>query len=659
MSSLKRHLPTALLIALLLAVNVGVLVWTNFFRGTPPRPFVQYEGQIPRLAGRSLSGDREVEVDPHATNLVVYFSRAQLRGRTVETAKYAELLSQRFRDRGLRVTGVVRGVISDMEVLVEHSLISYDVLSDSDGRIGNQLGLTEDESGVFLFDREGKCLFATRRPTSAEDLRQLAAVEIMHADPLGGTSAPQQLLEKGQAFRSWGLVNAESLERTELDRLRADGSDLFVFFTAACSVCSLPGHLEKFAAFEKRRTAAGQERPAVLVFDFNFARSDVLEQLKTFKISSPAYIAVEELTAVSDSGYTRALGDDSQVVAVTTDKSGAVADISSLSAISDGKPVSTAPAPLADAGAAAPAVFEEMFDRIPLSAYDVATHGGRYYVSDMRGNRVLVFDGDMRLERSIGTIGSGPGRLIHPGYLDVSGGGTLYVQDGGNERIERFTPDGRYAGEFPTPFLYEGFAVGRHEEVYLGQPENGHLVTVYSETGKVTGGFGELKKFSDVYGAEFAEKDTLYERGINRVRLSTDKEGNVYVSFMLAPLLQKYSPDGRLLFERRLEGPEVDRVTNVLLQHPPEKFLSFAKDGFEERIVALDPISDPKTGNIYVLLADGSIYVADREGRKVSVLSRQGDQRPAYPFMGGLGARGEILIIPFSPRRCYRLSSPV
>jgi DNA-binding beta-propeller fold protein YncE len=293
---------------------------------------------------------------------------------------------------------------------------------------------------------------------------------------------------------------------------------------------------------------------------------------------------------------------------------------------------------------------------VALAAYDVTSHGGKSFVTDLEGNRILVFNADGQLEREIGRIGSGPGRLLHPGYIGIAPDGTIYVQDGGNDRVERFSAEGQYLGEFPMTD-FEGFAVGTRSEIYLGQPEKGSLVTVYSETGRPLRSFGQLKKYSDLYGAQHAVKDEAFKVAANRVRLSVDDDGNIYVSFLLAPLLQKYSPDGKLIFERKLEDEKIDFLKKVL---ETKKYISTGRDGVEARTIALDPVVDPASGNILVMLVDGSIYVADRDGRKINIIDEQRDRElmPFYPFMSGLSANGEVVVIPFQQRRCYRLVSP-
>jgi hypothetical protein len=248
------------------------------------------------------------------------------------------------------------------------------------------------------------------------------------------------------------------------------------------------------------------------------------------------------------------------------------------------------------------------------------------------------------MQRLIGGIGSAPGRLFRPGYIDVSRDGLIYVQDGGNERIQCFALDGTYLGGFATK-PYMGMAAGLNGEVYLGQPENGALVSVYSRDGKYLRSFGKLKTYSELMGQEFQDLDEQYDRAANRVRLFVDRDGSTLVSFMLVPLIQKYSPDGKLVFDSRLEGPEID----ALRQTPG--LLTMSMDGFAETILALEAIALPN-GEINVVLTDASIYVADQNGRRKRVIHPQGDNS-FTPEMTGITPAGALLVIGLNPRSCY------
>jgi peroxiredoxin/DNA-binding beta-propeller fold protein YncE len=652
----RGRLWTLIIVVVLLAVNLIALRWSSgFFRSTRNTTLLRHGSYINRLEGERLLGTGSVVPSLNHSNLVLYFSSTKTPGLSVELIKYAEIVKQRYGKQGLGVTAIVPGEVPELRPLIERSLIHYDIIADKNHQIGEKLGLAPDENGVFIFDQQGLCRFSTRQPVSAGDLRQLVATEFLHVDPLANPAADQQAIQKGKPLEAWSLLDTRNWEQTSLDKIRSGTAKRFVFFTAECSVCSLPAYLEEFGKFERREKTNSDPGKTVLVFDFNFSPVDVIEQLQINNIHAPAYIANEELSAVVDISKTRALNDE-PVVCVEADDQGRVLNISSLKSLLAERTrdaVAVTKPQAAEPNKTGP-VYEQMFHDIPLSAYDVAVYQGKYVLTDVKRNRVLIVKDNMEVEREFGKIGSGPGQLLHPGYIDVARDGTIYVNDGGNERIVKFTSAGDYLGEFPVT-SYEGLAVGTENEIFLGQPQEDSLVTAYSSSGKKLRSFGQLKKFSEIYGAAFADNDALYKTALNQVRLSTDKDGNLYVSFMLIPLIQKYSPQGKLLFEHKLEAPEIDQLMEKIQKR---KYITGNRDGAEGRIIALDPVIEPATGNILVPLVDGSIYVADRDGNKLALLHPQWPEqatRTFYPYVAGLGAKGELLVTPFPPRRWYRL----
>jgi sugar lactone lactonase YvrE len=60
--------------------------------------------------------------------------------------------------------------------------------------------------------------------------------------------------------------------------------------------------------------------------------------------------------------------------------------------------------------------------------------------------RVSVWTPTGRYLRSFGDFGSGPGQLDTPKQVALDAAGFAYVADSGNSRIERFAPDGGFAG---------------------------------------------------------------------------------------------------------------------------------------------------------------------------------------------------------------------
>ena len=645
------------IVAALLAINVVALRWSShFFSSDRPRVLLKYGDRIPDLKGKSLTGQGTLNFTKNRPNLVLYFSLAQPPGFSTELVKYAEILSQRHKKDGLVITAIVEQEIAELRSLMDHALVAYDVIIDEKGEIQEQLGLQFGQDGVFFFDREGICRFATHHKVSAGDLRQLTAVEFLKVDPFAVPSEAESILKEGSSLGSFSLMDARSMKPAAFHeiRSRAGTPTHYVFFTAACSVCSLPQYLEQYRAF--RLNHLERDDDAVLIFDFNFPRTHLIDELKSNDIRTPAYIAKGQLPELEFTDQRDRLREKT-VAVIQTDAQKRILKIYPLISqdVERDRPTASATRSQSQRDPAG-ATYEEMFTHIPFTAYDVATYQGKYFLTDFDGNRIVVINGNMEMERDFARIGSGPGRLFNPGYLDISPDGTIFVQDGGNERIVRFDHTGKYLGEFPIAD-YQGLAVGPRNELYLGQPEEGHLITVYSSSGKKLRSFGQLKKFSDVHGESFRDKDEPYKIAFNRVRLATDKEGNLYVSFMLTPLIQKYSPDGALLFEKRLQAPEIDRLTEAVQQ---KRYIATKSDGADARVVALDPVIDPANKNIMVPLVDGSIYVADREGNKIALLrpswTSWDDDGTFYPFIAGLGANGELMVTTMPPKRWYRLA---
>ncbi len=653
----RSRVITLVIAGALLAINVMALRWSsNLLSFKRPPTLLRYGDRVSTMKGKRLeSGQAVALATKNPASLVLYFSSTPPPGFSTELVKYAETLSQRHRKDGLEIAVIVQQEVPDLKTLLDRELVTYDVLVDETREIQDQLGLNSGESGVFVFDREGVCRFSTRHPVSAGDLRQLVAMEFLKVDPLRIPPEPDDILKVGKSLGSFSLLDARSLSATQMQEVRSKAGlpRHFVFFTADCSVCSLPKYLEEFRAFQTNRPEG--DTNAVLIFDFNFPTADVLEQLRINDVRTPSYLAKEPLPKLefTDQKYRHL---ERTVAVIQTDAQRTVLRIDPLN--SPG-PQRNSSAVSVDKRQSQPenaeVAYEEMFNQIPFAAYDVATYQGKYFLTDFEGNRLIVIKDNMEVERDFGRIGSSPGRLFHPGYLDIGSDGTIFVQDGGNERIAKFDQSGNFPGDFRVAD-YQGLAVGRQNELYLGQPEGGHLITVYSSFGKKLRSFGQLKKFSEIYGKTSRDKDEPYKIAFNRVRLSTDRDGNIYVSFMLTPLIQKYSPDGTLLFERRLEAPEIDFLMEAIQQR---KYIATKSDQVDARILALDPVVDPASGNIMVPLVDGWIYIADPQGHKLSLF------RPAwinrgdgtfYPFVAGLGAKGELMVTPFPPKRWYRLT---
>ena len=596
---------------------------------------------MPKLEGSGYSGGQRLRVQQSKANLIIYLSQFNLKGQSISLLKFCETL-RKSGEVQFQTTLITSGLLPEVVQLLEDKLIDYTIINDADEELARRLGLSSGESGAFYFDNLGTCRFSSRQQPDPQDLEKLLASQGIEAN---GVEAE---FGRGKALPSWSVIEAQTLRRVRTAELSAKTEQAWVFFLADCFSCGPPHpdvYLKDFTDW--RRIAKNVNTTPIVVFDSAFLRRQVVTAWERFGLKSPVYVSEEDLRPLSKFALSRGLQATRPLI-VRTDPSGAVTNISVLRKPGD----SPSPAPATEATHSSPAknaAYLRTFQDLGLDVYDVDSHNGLYYVSERRRHSVIVLNERLEIQREIGGIGSAPGRLFRPGAIDVSEDGIIYVQDGGNERIQSFSIDGTHLTAFSTE-AYMGFAAGTEGEIYLGQPEKGALISVYSRQGKLLRSFGKLKLYSDSHGEEFTDQNEKFSNSTNRVRLSVDKDGNILVSFMLIPLIQKYTRKGQLIFEQRLEGPEIETLTQSSGGR-----LTMSMDGFAEEVIALEAIPRPN-GEIGVVLTDRSIYVADQSGKRLRVLHPHVETN-FTPEMTGLTPAGELMVIALSPRNCYRLAT--
>jgi sugar lactone lactonase YvrE len=119
---------------------------------------------------------------------------------------------------------------------------------------------------------------------------------------------------------------------------------------------------------------------------------------------------------------------------------------------------------------------------------------GRLFISDGYGNaRILEYTAAGKLVKQWGSAGSRPGEFHLPHGITVDESGTIYVADRENGRVQRFTLDGKYLGEWTN--LGKVFAVtASHGRLWIGTQQRnepngapGWLMEIDKHSGKVVG----------------------------------------------------------------------------------------------------------------------------------------------------------------------------
>lgn len=257
--------------------------------------------------------------------------------------------------------------------------------------------------------------------------------------------------------------------------------------------------------------------------------------------------------------------------------------------------------------------------------------------------------------------------LRRPTDIALDPHGNLYVIDGRNSRVQKFSADGKpltrwgTAGEGPGQFIFElgghwgGVTVGTRGQVF-----------VVDATGRmqVFGGNGErLGQWPGAVGERVAG-------------LCGDGEGNVLVPEFTpgrGGSLTKYDPAGRVLL--KFEVPDWAQASDCAVGPQGDVFLSvgdgvqrytgngkFAGDVVKDVARAYYLAVDPQ-GRIYVTLnGQHLLRVYDAAGRALRTVGQEGvaDRAPgSFNFPTGvvLDALGNILVVETSGERVQKLKA--
>ena len=254
-----------------------------------------------------------------------------------------------------------------------------------------------------------------------------------------------------------------------------------------------------------------------------------------------------------------------------------------------------------------------IFDRRAHSVYRVARDGA--------GGPKMILQ-----------IGVKKGEILRPMAFASALDGTFVVADspGGQDRIQIFMYLGAQVGGFTLParsvprvVLGDVVLSGVGSVDYNGKtllishPDaNGTLITEYNVDGTVLRSFGELRKTGH-------EADRDLHLALNGgLPLGIPGGGYYFVFVTGVPMFRKYDANGQLLFERHIEGSDLDAHIRALPGTWPRRKIG----GGEFPIVppAIRTAVVDASGQLWVSLIGSKTYVYDPSGDKVRVVEFRG-----------------------------------
>jgi len=258
------------------------------------------------------------------------------------------------------------------------------------------------------------------------------------------------------------------------------------------------------------------------------------------------------------------------------------------------------------------------------------TRTGEHIILDRRAHTVYAVDAAETVAREIVQIGFEEGRLLGPGILSVGPNDIIAVADApnGTDRVQYFSLDGRFIGGF---YLSDGAGprmvfgsitlngissmhfTGR--EFLINRPGLGGLFSEFDLQGVVQRQIGVLR-------ATGQEHDPLVHQALNVGLPLVDPTGGFFFVFQTGrPMFRKYSADGALVFERHIEGVELDADIQALAT----EWSARDPDAGTQPLVPplINAAAVDASGRLWVSLHTPYTYVYDTHGDKIRTLQFQ------------------------------------
>lgn len=277
----------------------------------------------------------------------------------------------------------------------------------------------------------------------------------------------------------------------------------------------------------------------------------------------------------------------------------------------------------------------------------IACHpSGRVAVADS-GNHRIVFlryaRGTLRWEGSLGSRGSGPGQFENPRWVALDSQARLYVSDTGNNRIQIFDADGRFLRQFGgdpeannSLIQPQALAVVDLQEPYSEQPFES-LYVVDQHHGRIQR-FSLDGRFLGQFTASDLGRTTVYFDGI-----ALDYFNNLWVADRSSDQLHKLDRQLQWLDswgehgrgDGQLDSPRGVAIYRhygqvLVLERESAQYLWIGTDVKDIRFSRVeDPLLGPKLRLDYRLSERSWVdcWVTDLQGKKLAALSRRRLQR--------------------------------
>lgn len=281
------------------------------------------------------------------------------------------------------------------------------------------------------------------------------------------------------------------------------------------------------------------------------------------------------------------------------------------------------------------------------------TPAGQYVLLDRRQHTVSTVDKARTALTTLMRAGMEKGNVLQPAALSLAPGDAFAVTDApyGQDRVQLYS----MSGSLISAFLLPGIAAPRltldgvilngagslhftGKHLLINRPESDSLVWVMDLNGHTTSTIGNLRRTGHEH-----DRDVHLALNVG-LPLGTPDGGVMFVFQTGVPMFRKYSADGRLEFERHIEGPALDAYIQQLPTTWPVRKAGDGTYPLVPPVVRAAAISPE--GDLWISLVPMVTYVYGANGDKKRTVQLEGVGPLAPASLSFSRANGRLLVMP-------------
>jgi len=243
-----------------------------------------------------------------------------------------------------------------------------------------------------------------------------------------------------------------------------------------------------------------------------------------------------------------------------------------------------------------------------------------FLILDTGTHRSLIVSTKGEVIRQIGSIGQEPGALQSPSAISLDARDEIVVLDSDNYRVQRFGRDGTFISLFPLNYYSESFAVTSNGNIVVNSPPKGAVFSIYSSSGQLLRSGGAMLGESAGYPGHQSRQSSLAT--MSRAIICADRAGGFYVVYTFMPLVQRYSAQGELLWQKRLSGPVIDAAAKTFWHEPGAEPARFLKKVYGVQLpVVISAAAALPNGRLLTAVTDGTLIELAETGEQLSTVA--------------------------------------